>query len=50
MAMFGKAREWICYYSCIGKKRSVMERTQNTFINGTFWTERAGSTAALKTP
>ena len=30
-------------------KRNVMEKTQNSFISSTFWTERIGPTAALKT-
>lgn len=30
-------------------KRSVMEAAQKTFISSTFWTERIGPTAALKT-
>ena len=29
-------------------KRSVMESAQKTFISSTFWTERIGPTAALK--
>lgn len=32
----------------VGKK-SVMDAAQKTFISSTFWTERIGSTAALKT-
>lgn len=30
-------------------KRSIMEAAQKTFISSTFWTERIGPTAALKT-
>jgi glutamate-1-semialdehyde aminotransferase len=30
-------------------RRSVMEAAQKTFISSTFWTERIGPTAALKT-
>jgi len=30
-------------------KRSIMEAAQTTFISSTFWTERIGPTAALKT-
>ena len=30
-------------------KRSVMEAAQSTFISSTFWTERIGPSAALKT-
>ena len=33
----------------IGGQRSIMEAAQNTFISSTFWTERTGPTAALKT-
>ena len=29
-------------------KREIMEAAQSTFISSTFWTERIGSTAALK--
>ena len=48
MAMFGKTLgNGYAITSVIGKK-SVMEAAQNTFISSTFWTERIGSTAALK--
>ena len=30
-------------------KREIMEATQSTFISSTFWTERIGPSAALKT-
>tara|TARA_B100000242_G_scaffold283532_1_gene245895 strand:+ start:840 stop:2876 length:2037 start_codon:yes stop_codon:yes gene_type:complete len=49
MAMFGKALGNGFAITAVLGKRSVMEHAQNTFISSTFWTERAGSTAALKT-
>lgn len=49
MAMFGKAMgNGYAITAAIGK-REVMEAAQNTFISSTFWTERIGPTAALKT-
>ena len=49
MAMFGKALgNGYAVTSVIGR-RSVMEAAQSTFISSTFWTERIGPTAALKT-
>ena len=49
MAMFGKALgNGYAVTAAIGK-REVMEAAQRTFISSTFWTERIGSTAALKT-
>ena len=49
MAMFGKAMgNGYAITSVIGKSE-VMEAAQSTFISSTFWTERIGSTAALKT-
>ena len=49
IAVFGKALgNGYAITSVIGK-RSVMEEAQNTFISSTFWTERIGPTAALKT-
>lgn len=49
MAMFGKALgNGYAITATIGK-RAVMEAAQNTFISSTFWTERIGPTAALKT-
>ena len=35
--------------SAVIGRRAVMEAAQTTFISGTFWTERIGPTAALKT-
>lgn len=49
MAMFGKALgNGYAITATIGK-REVMEAAQSTFISSTFWTERIGPTAALKT-
>ena len=49
MAMFGKALgNGYAITATIGKKE-VMEAAQTTFISSTFWTERIGPTAALKT-
>ena len=49
MAMFGKALgNGYAVTATIGR-REVMEAAQATFISSTFWTERIGSTAALKT-
>ncbi|OHE76667.1 MAG: aminotransferase class III [Verrucomicrobia bacterium RIFCSPHIGHO2_12_FULL_41_10] len=49
MAIFGKALgNGYAITAAIGK-REVMEAAQSTFISSTFWTERIGPTAALKT-
>jgi len=49
MAMFGKAMgNGYAITATIGR-RTVMEAAQSTFISSTFWTERIGPTAALKT-
>ena len=49
MAMFGKALgNGYAITSVIGRKE-VMEAAQSTFISSTFWTERIGPTAGLKT-
>ena len=49
MAVFGKALG--NGYSITGTlgRRHVMEKAQDTFISSTFWTERIGPAAALKT-
>ncbi len=48
MAVFGKALgNGYAITATIGR-REVMEAAQSTFISSTFWTERIGSTAALK--
>jgi glutamate-1-semialdehyde 2,1-aminomutase len=49
IAMFGKALgNGYAITATIGR-RSVMEAAQTSFISSTFWTERIGPTAALKT-
>jgi len=49
MAMFGKALgNGYAITATIGRCE-VMEAAQSTFISSTFWTERVGPTAALKT-
>ncbi len=49
MAMFGKALgNGYAITATIGK-REVMEAAQSSFISSTFWTERIGPAAALKT-
>lgn len=49
MAMFGKALgNGYAVTATIGKKE-IMEAAQSTFISSTFWTERIGSVAGLKT-
>jgi glutamate-1-semialdehyde 2,1-aminomutase len=49
MAMFGKALGNGYAITAIIGRREVMESAQSTFISSTFWTERIGPTAALKT-
>lgn len=49
VAMFGKTIGNGFALTAVVGKRSVMEAAQKTFISSTFWTERIGSTAALKT-
>jgi glutamate-1-semialdehyde 2,1-aminomutase len=49
MAMFGKALGNGYGITATIGKRAVMEAAQSTFISSTFWTERIGPTAALKT-
>lgn len=49
MAMFGKALgNGYAVTATIGR-REIMEAAQSTFISSTFWTERIGSAAGLKT-
>jgi glutamate-1-semialdehyde 2,1-aminomutase len=49
MALFGKALgNGYAITAAIGR-REVMEAAQSTFISSTFWTERIGPSAALKT-
>lgn len=49
MAMFGKALGNGYGITATIGKREVMEAAQTTFISSTFWTERIGPSAALKT-
>lgn len=49
IAMFGKALGNGYAITCAVGRRSVMEAAQTTFISSTFWTERIGPSAALKT-
>ena len=49
IAIFGKALGNGYAITGIIGKREVMEAAQTTFISSTFWTERIGPTAALKT-
>jgi len=49
VAMYGKTIGNGYALTAVVGKRSVMEAAQKTFISSTFWTERIGPTAALKT-
>ncbi|OGQ99680.1 MAG: glutamate-1-semialdehyde aminotransferase [Deltaproteobacteria bacterium RIFOXYD12_FULL_55_16] len=49
MAMFGKALGNGYGITATIGKREIMEAAQTTFISSTFWTERIGPSAALKT-
>lgn len=49
MAVFGKAMGNGYGITAVIGKRGIMEAAQTTFISSTFWTERIGPTAALKT-
>lgn len=49
MAMFGKALGNGYAITAVLGKLEIMEAAQSTFISSTFWTERIGPTAALKT-
>jgi glutamate-1-semialdehyde 2,1-aminomutase len=49
MAMFGKALGNGYAITALIGKSEIMEEAQSTFISSTFWTERIGPTAALKT-
>jgi glutamate-1-semialdehyde 2,1-aminomutase len=49
IAIFAKALgNGYAISACIGRKK-FMQAVQNTFVSSTFWTERIGPTAALKT-
>ena len=49
MAMFGKALGNGYAITAVIGRREIMEAAQASFISSTFWTERIGPTAALKT-
>ena len=49
MAIFGKALGNGYAITAIIGRREIMEAAQTTFISSTFWTERIGPAAALKT-
>ena len=49
MAMFGKALGNGYAITAVVGNESVMQSAQSTFISSTFWTERIGPVAALKT-
>jgi glutamate-1-semialdehyde 2,1-aminomutase len=49
MAMFGKALGNGYGITATIGRRAIMDAAQTTFISSTFWTERIGPTAALKT-
>jgi glutamate-1-semialdehyde 2,1-aminomutase len=49
MALFGKALGNGYPVTAVIGRRDVMEAAQRTFISSTFWTDRIGPTAALKT-
>ena len=47
--MFGKALGNGYAITAVLGKEEIMDAVQKTFISSTFWTERIGPTAALKT-
>lgn len=49
MAMFGKTLGNGYAITAVIGRREIMEAAQSSFISSTFWTERIGPTAALKT-
>lgn len=49
MAMFGKTIGNGYGLTAVVGKKEIMQAAQKTFISSTFWTERIGPTAALKT-
>ena len=49
MAIYGKAMGNGYAINAILGKRKIMKHAESTFISSTFWTERIGPTAALKT-
>ena len=49
MAIFGKALGNGYAITAVLGKNEVMEKAKKSFMSSTFWTERIGPTAALKT-
>ena len=49
IAMYGKAMGNGYAITAVVGKEEIMNSCQDTFISSTFWTERAGPVAALKT-
>lgn len=49
IAIFGKALGNGHAITAVIGKKNIMENAQDTFISSTFWTERSGPVAALKT-
>ena len=49
MAMFGKTLGNGYAITAVVGKQEIMDAAQSTFISSTFWTERIGPAAALKT-
>jgi len=49
IAMFGKTIANGYALTAVVGRKNIMEAAQKTFISSTFWTERIGPTAALKT-
>ena len=49
MAIFGKALGNGYAITAVLGKDEVMEKAKKSFMSSTFWTERIGPTAALKT-
>ena len=49
LAIFGKALGNGYAINAIIGKKEIMENAQKTFISSTFWTERSGPSAAIKT-
>ncbi len=49
LAVFGKTLGNGYAVTCVIGRKDVMQAAQTTFISSTFWTERIGSAAALKT-
>ena len=49
VVLFGKALGNGYAINAIVGKKEIMEECQKTFISSTFWTERIGPSAAIKT-